>query len=277
MLQSNAEELNSLQSKLIYTRKILSHFSYCWQKKRGRDMITVDQLCYQVVKGSKGQEGFALKNISFVLEKGYIMGVLGKNGSGKSSLLRLLYGMERSDSGSVFWEGQDIHSDLCAFRQKTAYIASDSGFFHYRSLEENVELLGYLYDHFDRNHLNQYLEQYGLETKMDSLYGMLSTGEQRKFQLAFAMAHQPELLILDELTANLDSVFRTELMEVLQDLVAKEETSVILSTHILSDIDEIVDYIAILKAGELVLFGDRESITEQQGSMELEDLFLSVI
>lgn len=239
-------------------------------------MITVDQLCYQIVKESKGQKGFALKDISFTLEKGYIMGVLGKNGSGKSSLLRMLYGMESPDSGSVSWEGQDIFSDLCSFRQKTAYIAPDSGFFHYRSLEENVELLGFLYDQFDCGSLNQYLEQYGLEAKMNSLYGMLSTGEQRKFQLAFAMAHQPELLILDEPTANLDSVFRTELMEMLQDLVAREETSVILSTHILSDIHEIVDYVAILKDGELALFGDRESVLEQQGSMELEDLFLSV-
>ena len=76
--------------------------------EEGRDMITVDQLCYQVVKESKGQEGFALKDISFTLEKGYIMGVLGKNGSGKSSLLRQLYGMERPDSGSVSWEGQNI-------------------------------------------------------------------------------------------------------------------------------------------------------------------------
>ena len=111
---------------------------------------------------------------------------------------------------------------------------------------------------------------------MNSLYSMLSTGEQRKFQLAFAMAHQPELLILDELTANMDSVFRTELMEELQELVAKEETSVILSTHIFSDINDIVDYVAILKAGELVVFGDRETVLEQEGSMELEDLFLAV-
>lgn len=239
-------------------------------------MITVDQLCYQVVKNGRGREGFALKDISFTLEKGYIMGVLGKNGSGKSSLLRQLYGMERPDSGSVSWEGQNILTDLSAFRQKAAYIDPDSGFFHYRSLEENVELLGHFYDQFDPKHLNQYLEQYSLEAKMDTLYGMLSTGEQRKFQLAFAMAHQPELLILDEPTANLDSVFRTELMEMLQDLVAREETSVILSTHILSDIDEIVDYIAILKEGELALFGDRESVLEQQESMELEDLFMSV-
>lgn len=239
-------------------------------------MIAVDQLCYQVAKGSRDWEGFALKNISFTLEKGYIMGVLGKNGSGKSSLLRLLYGIERPDSGSVTWNGQDIFSDLYAFRQKTAYITPDSGFFHYRSLGENVEMLGHLYDGFDRKLLKQYLEQYGLEQKMNSLYSMLSTGEQRKFQLAFAMAHQPELLILDELTANMDSVFRTELMEELQELVAKEETSVILSTHIFSDINDIVDYVAILKEGELVVFGDRETVLEQEGSMELEDLFLAV-
>lgn len=239
-------------------------------------MIAVDQLCYQVAKASRGQEGFSLKNISFTLEKGYIMGVLGKNGVGKSSLLRLLYGMERPDSGSVSWNGRDIFSDLYEFRQKTAYIAPDSGFFRYRSLGENVEMLGHLYDGFDRKRLDQYLEQYGLGENMNSLYNMLSTGEQRKFQLAFAMAHQPELLILDELTANLDSVFRTELMEMLQDLVAKEESSVILSTHIFSDINEIVDYVAILKAGELVVFGDRETVLEQQGAVELEDLFMSV-
>lgn len=238
-------------------------------------MIVVNELNYQVVRSSRQGPGFSLKNISFSLEQGYIMGVLGGNGSGKSTLLRLLYGMEQPHSGSVTWDGQNISADICAFRQETAYIASDSGFFRYRSLQENVELLRYLYDTFDRNSLDRYLVQYGLEEKRNQMYGMLSLGEQRKFQLAFAMAHQPKLLILDELTVGLDTGFRTELMEMLQDLVAMGETSVILATHILRDIDEIIDYIAILQDGELVLFGDRESVLEQQGVTELEQLVLS--
>lgn len=236
-------------------------------------MMVVDGLDYRVVQPSRNSPGFALDHISFSLETGYIMGLLGRNGSGKSSLLRLLHGMDRPDSGSICWKGQDIFEDLGSYRQKTAYIAPDSGFFYYRSLWENISLLGNLYDAFDQGLLEQYITKYGLGEKMDVVYAGLSTGERRKFQLAFALAHQPELLLLDELTAGLDPIFRTEWIGMIQDLVAEEEITVILSTHILSDINEIVDYIVMLDEGKLVLCGDRETVLEQQGMTELEELF----
>lgn len=239
-------------------------------------MLKIDKVNYQVTVDTKKKDGFALHNISFSLESGYIMGLLGRNGAGKSTLLRLIYGIERPDSGSIMWKGKDIITDSKAFRQEVAYIGEE-GFFRYRSLKENVEMLGMFYDTFDFTLLDKYLIGFGLpENIVYQTYEELSSGQKQRFQLAFALAHKPKLLLLDEPTANLDSVFRMELMELLQELVAKEEISVILSTHIISDIDEIADFIGILKEGEMVLYDDRETVMEQYGQVQLEELLLSV-
>ena len=239
-------------------------------------MLKINSLNYQVAKDTGKKKGFALKNISFQLESGYIMGLLGKNGAGKSTLLKLLCSAIPADSGDIIFHGRKVCEELLAFRQEIAYIGSEAAFFNYRTLQENIQMLGKFYDSFDKNILDEYLTRFELsEKKLSRAYKELSSGEKCKFQLAFSLAHKPKLLLLDEPTANLDAVLRMELMELLQELVAKEKITIIISTHILQDIEEIADYIGVLKEGELVVFDDRETLMEQYGQMDLEEILLS--
>lgn len=218
---------------------------------------------------------FGLHNINFALEKGYLMGLLGFNGSGKSTLMNLLCGISIPDSGSVVLDDMEVSADKNAVMQKIGVISDDNEFLLYRTLRENAELFGILYDHYNQKLWEQYMMQLGFQGKDFSLcYDDLSTGEKRRFQLAFALARKPELLLLDEPTASLDPHARVEWMELLLALVSKEELSVILATHLTSELDETADYILVLRDGEQLAFFDREEMVDRYGEIELADLLM---
>ena len=104
----------------------------------------------------------------------------------------------------------------------------------------------------------------------------LSTGQKRKFQIAFALSYQPKFLLLDEPTANLDPHDRVELLELLQGLLAEEDIGVIMSTHLTGDLDRIADYICVLDKGEQLIYMDREELVDQYGEIELSQLLLQL-
>lgn len=236
-------------------------------------MLQVKNIEYTVRSQMGNPTKFKISNVNFTLEPGYIMCLLGKNGSGKSTLLQLLYGMQPVDQGSIQWHEQEVHSNSSLIRQDVAYIGEDTGFFKYRTIQENIEILGVLYPKFDYEEWKGYLKQFGLKyiTK-EQTFIELSTGQRRLIQLAFALARSPKLLLLDEPTANLDPVFRIELMDLLQKRIETQSMSVIISTHIMDEIEEITDYIGVMCKGEMVLFGDRESVLEQKNIASLDKL-----
>jgi ABC-2 type transport system ATP-binding protein len=238
-------------------------------------MLQVNNVKYNVRSKMGNRTKFTVRNVHFSLEPGYFMCLLGKNGSGKTTLLQLLYGIMPVDQGSVQWFGREIYDNSNLVRQEVAYVGEETGFFENRTIQENVEVLSLLYQEFKYEKWNDYLKQFGLENmSAEQEFANFSTGQKRQIQLAFALARSPKLLLLDEAAANLDPVFRVEFMELLQQLVATEEISVIISTHILDDVEEIADYIGVMRDGEMVLFGDRESILEQQEKDTLEKLLI---
>ena len=235
-------------------------------------MLEVKELYYQI---KQDDHGFGLQNINFKLERGYIMGLLGFNGAGKSTLMHLLMGMSAPDRGSVKFDGVDVWADTGRTRQKIACISERTEFLKYRTLEENAMLFGILYDLYDQERWEHYMDTFGLDReKRGLLYDDLSTGEKRKFQLAFALSYRPELLLLDEPTANLDPHARVEWMELLQNQVADEEISVIMATYLTADLDQVADYILVLDQGKQLEFMDREELMEHYGEQELSGLLL---
>lgn len=236
-------------------------------------MLQVNDIKYTVRSQMGNKTKFSVRNVNFSLEPGYFMCLLGKNGSGKSTLMQLLYGMMPVEQGSVTWFGEDIYENSGRIRQEVAYVGEESGFFESKNIQENIELLSLLYPNFQYEKWENYqklfdLEQISLEQKLQEL----STGQIRQIQLAFALSRSPKLLILDEPTANLDPIFRVEFMELLQDLIATEEMSVIISTHILEEVEEVTDYIGLMSDGEMVLFGDRNSVIQESKVATLEEL-----
>ncbi len=233
-------------------------------------MITAEHITFYR-KSFNRRHSFSLSGINFSLEDGYIMTLLGENGAGKTTLLSLLYGLAEPTEGNVLWEGKNIFTNLLQYRREAAFVGENNGMFPKLAMEENIRILSHLYPDFSYETWNTYRMNFDIP-KAACPIEELSTGQQKKLALAFALARHPKLLLLDEPTANLDPIFRVDFMQMLQEHVAEEGISVIISTHILSDVNEITDYVMLLKQGKMLLFKDRESIMEQYETYELSNL-----
>ena len=209
---------------------------------------------------SKRFTSFSLKNITFNLPAGYICGLIGENGSGKTTLINILSGLYSYD-GEVRISGRDYCNNEYDIKQDIGVVVHGDIFEAKESLISNANYFGRFYKKYSKNLLENYLERFNLNDKKK--YKELSKGEKLKFALAFALAHEPRLLLLDEPGANFDIEFRKEFNSLLREFIIDGTRSVILSTHIISDVETFADYILFLKNGEQVLFGDVETIREK--------------
>ena len=209
---------------------------------------------------SKRFTSFSLKNITFNLPAGYICGLIGENGSGKTTLINILSGLYSYD-GEVRISGRDYCNHEYDIKQDIGVVVHGDIFEAKESLISNANYFGRFYKKYSKNLLENYLERFNLNDKKK--YKDLSKGEKLKFALAFALAHKPRLLLLDEPGANFDIEFRKEFNSLLREFIVDGTRSVILSTHIISDVETFADYILFLKNGEQVLFGDVETIREK--------------
>ena len=209
---------------------------------------------------SKRFTSFSLKNITFNLPAGYICGLIGENGSGKTTLINILSGLCSYD-GKIRISGRDYCNHEYDIKQDIGVVVHGDIFEAKESLISNANYFGRFYKKYSENLLENYLERFKLNDKKK--YKELSKGEKLKFALAFALAHEPRLLLLDEPGANFDIEFRKEFNSLLREFIIDGTRSVILSTHIISDVETFADYILFLKNGEQVLFGDVETIREK--------------
>ena len=209
---------------------------------------------------SKRFTSFSLKNITFNLPAGYICGLIGENGSGKTTLINILSGLYSYD-GEVRISGRDYCNHEYDIKQDIGVVVHGDIFEAKESLISNANYFGRFYKKYSKNLLENYLERFNLNDKKK--YKELSKGEKLKFALAFALAHEPRLLLLDEPGANFDIEFRKEFNSLLREFIVDGTRSVILSTHIISDVETFADYILFLKNGKQVLFGDVETIREK--------------
>lgn len=211
-------------------------------------------------KVSKRLAGFALKDISFELPVGYICGLIGENGAGKTTLIHILSGLYSYDDGEIEVFQENYHEKEYAIKQQIGVVLHGDLFELGETLIENSNHYGRFYEHYDEQLLRRYLARFQLDEKRR--YKSLSKGEKLKFSLAFALSHNPKLLLLDEPSANFDIDFRDEFHHILREFTGDGTRSVILSTHITSDVEQFADYILFLKKGRQLIFGDIESIRE---------------
>lgn len=232
-------------------------------------MLSVKNISY-----TYGKKGFALKEISMDLEQGYFTTMLGKNGAGKTTLLHILYKMRIPRYGEIIWNGEMVGlRNLCAYKKDVAYVDDQGWCRNTLTLNENVELFSGMYEAFDRQELEAYLSRFELECNLDEKhFGELSKGEKMKFQIAFSLARNPKFLIMDEPFANLDPIVKTDLIEAIHQKVMKDHMGVIMSTHLVEDVSDITDYVAIMEEGRLTLFGDRDTVMTDQNVMSLREL-----
>lgn len=226
---------------------------------------------------------FALKEVSFSLPRGYIMGFIGANGAGKSTTIKLMLNLLHRDGGRITFFGRDLLQAEKEIKNRIGVVFDENHFYEELTLSDNGRIIAPFYSHWNHETFKRRLKGFGLNPKQK--LKKLSKGMKMKFALATALAHDAELLIMDEPTAGLDPVFRSELLDSLTDFIQDEQRSVLFSTHITSDLDKIADFITFIHDGQIVLSAAKDDILEQYAVVkgetklltpELQSLFVGV-
>lgn len=207
---------------------------------------------------------FALEDISIEIPKGYIVGMLGENGAGKSTLLKIMLGYFKPDSGKISVDGQELWAsdeNQKKGKNQLGFVLNEELFSNYNTLLDNGIRYGKYYSDYDHKKFQEYLQEFRLEKKRK--YGKLSKGEKLKFQFAFALSHNPKVLLLDEPLGSFDMAFREKFLNYLTSFVEDGEHSVVLVSHLTQELDQIADYIALIHNGKLMDFSDIEELRER--------------
>lgn len=218
----------------------------------------------QAVHISKYYDSFRMEDVSLEIPNGYIIGVLGENGAGKSVLLKIMLGYEKPDHGSLFIDGKDMWESgevQRKIKNELGFVLQEDFFAAYNTLSDNGLRYGKFYQDFSRECFSGYLQEFGLEGKKK--YGKLSRGEKLKFQFAFALSHHPKFLFLDEPLGSFDVSFRGKFLAHLSHFVEDGKHSVVMVSHLTQELEQLADYIAILHKGRLLEFADIEELRER--------------
>ena len=204
----------------------------------------------QVESLSKTYPTFKLDNVSFSLEKGYIMGFIGRNGAGKTTTLKSMLRFVHPDCGNVSINGFDIEKDEFAVKNSIGFVSGLDGFYNSKKIKQVTDITKKFFSNWSDETYKNLLEKFNLDE--NKFIKNLSAGMKVKYQLALAMSHDAKLLILDEPTSGLDPVSRDELVILFQDYVADGEHSILFSTHVISDLEKCADYITYIKKGKIL-------------------------
>jgi len=210
---------------------------------------------------SKKYKHFHLNNISIKLGKGVIMGFVGSNGAGKTTVIKSILNLINPDGGSIKIFGEESHKNSTKLKDRLGFVFEDSCFFDHLNLKEQKNLVAPFYTNWDEEAFQNYAERFGLV--LSKKYKTLSRGMKVKFALALALSHHAELLILDEPTSGLDPMFRHELMDILADYISDGKKSVFFSTHIISDLEQVADYITFIDQGEIVFSQPKDELIDE--------------
>lgn len=199
---------------------------------------------------------FHLEDVNFSLPAGYLMGLAGKNGAGKTTLMDYIMNPRQCYTGTIRMDGVDIRSDHRAVLEKIGFVSDKNSFLTECSARQNAQVLGNLYEQFNMDLFSETMKK--MELSEGKTVGKMSRGEQMRFQMAFAMAHGTRLYLLDEATAGMDPVFRVDFFKVLHEVIAEEQASVLMATHLAEELERKVDYVGILESGRLISFGENQ-------------------
>lgn len=224
---------------------------------------------------SKKKGSFSMKDIDFQLPDGYIMGLVGANGSGKTTLLKMLLGLFTPDSGSIRIDGQEYDSAEHSIREDIGYVLQEELFDSSLSAWENVDYYGHYYKKYDKELCRKYMEEFELEGSRR--YKVFSKGEKLKLQLAFALAHQPKYLIMDEPAGNFDPDFAEIFYRRLVEFVSDGKHSVLLSSHQTEGLEHMVDYVTFLQNGKLIFSENIEELHKRYKMVSGESYKIKLI
>jgi len=213
---------------------------------------------------NKSFDRFALKDVSFTLPRGAVMGFIGENGAGKTTTIKAVLGLIRKDSGDISVLGGSIED--ASIRAKIGVVFDDLHLHKTLRIRQAAKIFPHLYEDWDADLFKEYLNRFNLDA--EKKIKDLSRGMRMKLSIALALSHHPELLILDEPTSGLDPVVRDEVLEIFQDFMQDENHAILFSSHITSDIDKIADYLTFIHDGEILFSVTTDELLGEAGILK---------
>ena len=224
---------------------------------------------------TKKYSGFTLDNISFNVPKGSIMGFIGQNGAGKTTTIRSLLNIISIDEGEIKLLGLDHLRNETEIKERISVVFDELPFHDVLSAKDMARIFEGIYPRWDNAVYTQYLERFGLPMKKK--IGEFSKGMKMKLQIACALSHNAELLVMDEATTGLDPVVRDEILHIFMEYLQDGERSILMSSHITSDLEKIADSVIFIDKGRLLISGYKDDILESHGILKCDRSELSNI
>lgn len=217
------------------------------------DILTVKNLC-------KAFPEFSLKDVSFSLPYGCVMGFIGENGAGKSTTIRLILNLLQKDAGHIEIFGRQMAHGDKELKNSIGVVFDDCRYFEQFKTREVNRILKGLYTNWSESTFTQYLERFELsKTKLIKDY---SRGMKMKLMIAIALSHDAKLLILDEATSGLDPIVRDEILDIFLDYISGGDRSVFISSHIISDLEKACDYITFIHKGQVAFSEPKDTLLD---------------
>jgi ABC-2 type transport system ATP-binding protein len=219
----------------------------------------------------------AVDGVTFDIERGEVFGVLGPNGSGKTTMIRMLCGLVTPTSGTATVAGFDVRTQSEDIRRNIGYMSQRFGMYDDMTVAENLDFYASLYGLSGagkKQRIDELFDELGLRPRINQLVGTLSGGWKQRVSLACAIAHHPLILFLDEPTAGVDPAARRQFWDTIYTL-AKQGTTIVVTTHYMDEAER-CQRIAFLSRGHLIALGTAEEITKQFNQATIEDVFIEL-
>ena len=211
---------------------------------------------------TKRYPDFTLDGLDLTLPSGCVMGLVGENGAGKSTTIKLLLGLLRPDGGQITILGKDGQADVLT-KEDVGVVLDEVGLPECLTAAKTGKVMASLYRRWDAGTFERLIRE--MDIPRDTEFGKMSRGNKMKLGIAAAMSHGAKLLILDEATSGLDPVVRDRVVDMIADFTRDEDHAVLMSSHIVSDLEKVCDYIAFLHKGKLLLCREKDELLSEYG------------
>ena len=213
------------------------------------------------IKGlTKRYDGFTLDNVSFDVPKGSIMGFIGQNGAGKTTTINALLNIVKKDEGEIKLLGLDSVKDEFEVKSQIAAVFDELPFDDRLNANDINKILREVFEQWSSETFFGYLDRFSLPRKKK--FGKFSKGMKMKLQIASALSHNAKLLIMDEATTGLDPVVRNEILDIFLEYLQNEEHTILMSSHITSDLDKVADSVTFIDKGKLLISGYKDDLLQ---------------
>ena len=226
------------------------------------NILEIKNLC-------KKYKDFELKNINIELPKGMIMGLIGENGAGKTTTIRAILNLLNDTSGEIKIFGLDNKEYEKQIKEDIGVVLDDSFFSDNMNPKDINKIMRNIYKNWDESVYIKYLDNFKLPSNQN--IKEYSSGMKMKLKLAVALSHKAKLLILDEPTSGLDPIARNEILDVFQEFIQDENNSILVSSHITSDLEHIADYITFISDGNIIFCKSKDELLDNYGIVKCSE------